>query len=264
MTFNWDSSYESLPTDQLNRALIDNAIRGIKVGTRERMEVEHEWGPYTDEDTGRHRKGHVSVIMRGDATTRDALVNPQPGSLYLLEDGSDLQLFLYFDPAGGTNYSWEKISTLDHSSFADKNGGDPHPQYTLKNGGVMSGQLDMNGNLIKAPLSYSTYWGNTSLYGHRANYHPKVGNVNAIASGGIITQAKWSSNTTETSASLGGNARYSFPPYGTLRFFPQIYVEGATPTNDNIRLMGAQTNYYIAILNATTDTINFRYRLRFM
>ena len=141
-TFTWDDAFENNPTENLSRSSIDDEIRRIKRGIRERMEREHEWGPYSSKNDGSHKAGSVSCLLRGSTIVRDGLVDPQTGAMYLNTDGIGKRLDYY----NGT--IWEDtLTSTEHNVLADKDDGHPHPQYMLYNGNELH-TLNAQGNRI--------------------------------------------------------------------------------------------------------------------
>ena len=129
LSFTWNSSFESLPTNALARSSIDDEIRRTKRGVSERMSLEHEWGPTSEKNDGSHRSGETQVALNGTQTERDALLDMRTGALFVRTDGDAPNLDYY----NGT--LWEPApSGLSHAGLNDRNIGDPHPQYMRPNG----------------------------------------------------------------------------------------------------------------------------------
>ena len=129
LSFTWNSSFESLPTNALARSSIDDEIRRTKRGVSERMSLEHEWGPTSEKNDGSHRSGETQVALNGTQTERDALLDMRTGALFVRTDGDAPNLDYY----NGT--LWEPTpSGMSHASLNDRNIGDPHPQYMRPNG----------------------------------------------------------------------------------------------------------------------------------
>jgi len=127
MVFAWDSDYEATPTSALGRSLIDNTLREVKSGVRERFEVEHEFGPNTDTDTGRHTPGGTTVMPTGTDTPAVALPNAENGAIYLKSVGAAYEVWVK-DSVNG----WVQYSTTDHNELSGRNDHD-HPKYIWQN-----------------------------------------------------------------------------------------------------------------------------------
>lgn len=169
----WDSVYEGIPSNKLNRALIDDHMRNMCKGVRERMEPEHNWGPYVGKDDGSHRGGYVTACDKGDAAARAAYSDMQTGALFLLTDGSDLKLCVYISGTG-----WVEISSIDHGILSNLDQ-DTHTQYLLKAGGSMSGNLEMGGeNILMATIVEAQ--GGFVQKKHEDSEHNGLGNIDAF------------------------------------------------------------------------------------
>lgn len=59
----WNSSFEADPTDSTLLALVDDKLREIKVATRERSDVEHEFSSIPGTSTGRHLQGAARAFF---------------------------------------------------------------------------------------------------------------------------------------------------------------------------------------------------------
>jgi hypothetical protein len=179
ITFTWNSAFEAVPTSGLNRNALDNALKKIPQGIRERMELEHNWGPYADADDGKHSPGLVTVCDKGDADARDALSNVKKGSLFLVEDTGVLQLYVCTNEVGPV---WTKATDMDHATLAGLTD-DDHEQYVLAAGDEMSDPLDMNGNKITTSTAHDQ---GLVAYQHVSEGHSSIGNVAAIADDNIL------------------------------------------------------------------------------
>ena len=173
-SFEWNATYESVPNSGLNRGLIDDKIRTLSGAVRERMEIGHNFGPYTDKDDGSHRGGHVEVMVKDDSTARDLLTDVRVGGLYLLEDGADLKLCICTSVGP---IVWEEISTLDHGSLSNLDA-DTHTQYLKTTGGDVTG-LNLGLQKIIMPTDAHQQRGLVQYY-HAGKSHPTIGNVSAI------------------------------------------------------------------------------------
>lgn len=227
MIVGWDTAYNSTPGNDLVRSLIDDEVRQTIFGIRERMSVEHRWGPLTGVSTdpadlsyqlnalpqGYHIPGGTTICGLGNTAARDAIVTPQIGALYVVQDGSNFEINLY------KSTGWTIISTLNHSELTGRTDND-HPQYVLKSGGTMTGNLDMGGNVISTQGTGDTY-GQFTLYRHRETSHGNIENIAAITDK-AVTLAKLSIQQSSTSISLTSTEYYfELPNYC---FFPQIYA----------------------------------------
>lgn len=255
MVFTWDSSFEAAPSNNISRSLLDNYIRDTKRAIRERMEVEHEWGPSSSIDSGQHKPGATSMLARGDAAALAALSNPDYNSLFLLEDGSDLRIQIFSDITD----DWEDLSTLDHDLLINRNRSNCHPGLYSKNATHgMSGELDMNGNFLIAPVN-AEYWKKCVLGKHIALGHGVTPNDLADE---LLTVAKLSLSQTSTVYSIPTNTLQNLlltSSTAVLNFFPQIYIQEA-PTL-NIRLCSGNSAGDLAILNTSGSTVTARQRV---
>lgn len=139
MSFSWDAAYEALPTDGLSRSSLDDALRYMLVGVRQRMGEEHNFGPFTDEDDGTHIPGKTTVLLTGNAAALAALTDMEEGSLFLQDDGSNLELFLY------TSAAWLSITDDVHGSMANLTDDLCHEDYMLKDTAyILEDTFDMN------------------------------------------------------------------------------------------------------------------------
>ncbi len=139
LSFSWDAAYEALPTTGLSRSSLDDALRYMLVGVRQRMGAEHNFGPFTDEDDGTHIPGKTTVLLTGNAAALAALTNMQEGSLFLQDDGTNLELFLY------TSAAWLSITDDVHGSMANLTDDLCHEDYMLKDTAyVLEATFDMN------------------------------------------------------------------------------------------------------------------------
>lgn len=224
MIISWDSSYENIPTSGLQRNYIDDVLREIKFAIRERMEIEHEWGPFSTKDDGSHRLGLTSVADAGSSAPSGA----HPGALYLRNDGGDLRLFMYFDPAGGTDYSWNMITTKDHAQLTNRSLVSAHSVYLPLSNGTVTGDIDMGGYHFRTGAPASTWhstqdFGGAVLYRHKNRAHPTFGGaaIPALTAAHIRT-------------SSGRSSIYSLPNNtavqicsGWYNLFPEVHVEHA-------------------------------------
>ena len=219
ITFVWDAAFEAAPGDGLARSLIDNEIRLIPRGIRERMEDEHEWGFNTELDTGVHRAGYVTVMGKGNAAAMAAVADMQQGSLYLMTDGADLQIHIYITGTG-----WVKLASIDHLGLAGTTD-DDHPLYLKRDGGAMEADLDMGGHLLQTAEGAAEIYSGFTLFRHRAAAHATLGSIDAIVDG-ILTNVEVKIGQTEESGALNNNTGVQFALPNTA-FFPQLYVSGA-------------------------------------
>jgi hypothetical protein len=221
MVITWDATYETLPSNTLRIGLIDNIIRDLSFGIRERMSVEHEWGPGSDLNDGSHIPGGTSVLDTGDATTLAAVTGMQQGALYLKNTGTDLNLMIYKSGA------WQALSTMDHDLLTGRTD-DDHPQYVLKDGGVMTGSLDMANFFIVAPTTVDGVYSGLVAARHMALEHPSLGSLDAIKANTISKTAfktvKQVDTYTMTYAPPNDMAIWEPHP---LEFFPAIYIQNA-------------------------------------
>lgn len=157
-SFSWDSNFESRPGSGLNRNSLDNELRLLPIGIRERMEIEHNWGPYNLDDDdrmiddGTHIPGKTTILAIGDYDDITDYTNPQEGALYVArdeEESGNMQIYIYYSSA------WHKISEFDHGALSDLTGVGVHPQYLLLTGGTIDGVLNMGGSALYLDTSSS-------------------------------------------------------------------------------------------------------------
>ena len=231
ITFTWGASWNAYPTIKLVRSLIDNEIRNIKKGVRERMEYGHDWGPFVEDgkDTGYHRPGFVEVVGQGDDIAMAAVTDPQVGALYMNTEAAT-KLYCFYDDGGGVD--WVLIADADHGGLTGLTDHD-HPQYLRQDGGdFMYGDLNMGDNVLKTPGTGST-WGDWLLFGHKEDRHAFAGHLNALPA--LLETAKLSLNQHSIGSDDGGEAvipdnggiQYITKPGGAtaLYFVPQIEVK---------------------------------------
>ena len=214
MVITWDSTYEALPANTLRVGLLDNVIRDIAFAIRERMMAEHEWGPASDLNDGSHILGGTSVLATGDAAAMAAITGMQQGALFLQNTGTDLNLMIY------RSGNWEPLSTLDHDLLTGRTD-DDHPKYVLKDGGVMTGSLDMSDFYIVAPTTVDGVYSGLVAARHMALNHPSLGSLDAIAANTIPATALKTVQQTDTyTMNTGDIVEWESHPY---EFFPAIY-----------------------------------------
>ncbi len=223
-SFLWDATYEAAPAAGLNRALIDDKLRDLARAVRARMEVGHNFGPYTDEDDGTHRGGHVEVMVKDDSAARDLLTDVRVGGLYLLEDGSDLKLCICTSVGPVV---WEEISSLDHGELDDLDAHD-HTQYLKTTGGLVTG-LDLGGNKIIMPTNEEAQRGLVQ-YHHIGQSHPTIGNADAITTNNIVRDKLYILSASAV-GNIGNGINRTFNFAGSLVFLPNFcFVDYANGT----------------------------------
>lgn len=149
LSFSWDSAYESTPGTGLSRGSIDDTIRQMSRGIRQRMEREHNFGYDTEADDGTHRPGKTTVALRDSEAVRLALANMQDGAVYVQIESGVLTLYVYIEGTG-----WTALSTNAHHDLEGLSD-DDHEQYWLLTEGIddPTVSLDMGGNLLSIPGS---------------------------------------------------------------------------------------------------------------
>jgi hypothetical protein len=249
--FVWDAAYEDYPVQGTNRSLIDDEERRLARGVRERMEVEHNWGPYTEKDDGSHRGGVTTVAQKGADPT--GISNPKDGALYLKVVGSDLQLYVRYEGA------WHQVSSLGHSGLLnlDKL---VHPQYLQKIGGQMEGNLDMGGFGIRNTSGWYMQTKDGFVYGQHAKvngYHYQFGNLDTVSLLTIPADAvywgalKWSGNL-----GAGDEISYSFgTSYRLLP--PMFYAE-----DHDIALRCPDGHWGFRLYNTALSNRDYRWNCR--
>lgn len=256
MMVTWD---ETIPTSALAKSLIDDELRRMKLAIRERMGQEHQFGPFTDFDTGRHIPGKTTVLGQGDSTDLAAITTMQAGSLFLLEDGSDLQVQLYNGSA------WVALSTLDHAVLTGRDD-DDHPGLLKKDGGIMAGDLDMGTYKITTSGSGSTH-GIFTLYGHRALSHATIGDIRAITDASLTANAfNIVQETTTTSVSDTLNVVFTLPAF---YFLPQVYAQCAYNAAINIipitpTVQNPSVQYGFSVRNLSGSPVVIRVRREYL
>lgn len=268
ISFTWDNPWETIPTDQIPRGDIRNHIGQIKVGTRERMEVEHEWGPNSTIDTGGHIRGGTGVAARGNAVPA---TNLKSGELCVVDTGGgDTQLWLYGDI--GSGLQWNLISTKDHAQLINRAVGDPHPIYVLKAGeNITPNIFQMGGKILRMSVAAGApnrAFGGFLLYDHATKAHPSLGSIGAIGANTIL-QAKLKTTIDTFSGNISPNSGVVVRgTAGVITFFPEITIQnsggvvedifvGITLT-PNLPIIGS----YVALYNATANFRAYQIRMR--
>jgi hypothetical protein len=238
MIITWDATYEAQPTDSLGISLIDNVIRDIAFGIRERMSIEHEWGSQSTLNDGSHILGGTTVMSTGDAATMYALTGMQEGALYLQNTGIDINLMIY---QTGT---WTIVSTLDHEKLTGRTNND-HPQYVLKNDvNLQNTTINMNGFMIKAFDTVSPSC--PTLKYHAKQQHPTWENIATIVNNTIDMTKVRTQTQIDTYSILHGT--YVFWTPNQYEFFPAIYCLN----NKRIVLVGGSGGLQLGLYNAET------------
>lgn len=202
LSFTWDTQFEQTPTGAASRSIIDDQIRRIKKGTRERMEPEHEWGPYSDKNSGIHRGGVTKVSQIGVLAERDALAEMREGSLFIVDESDDIRISYY----NGSEWIGG-LTTLVHNNLQDNTVGDPHPQYcTLSFAG--DGILNANGykvGLVDPESSNVLTWDHYgTIHAHAPLDDPNMLSDRALGQNLIkCTQKSYTSHLNETYGQQG-------------------------------------------------------------
>jgi hypothetical protein len=243
----WDNAYNASPGSSLSKALIDDEIRRVKSAIRERMEVEHDW---SGDGGGEHIPGGTTVMDKGDSTAMSAVSNPQLGALFLLEDGSDLQINYYYDGV------WNQLSTLDHLALSGTADND-HSDLLLRDGGILSGDLDMGNYKLSTTGTVSTF-GDFLIYGHKSGYHPTIGSVSAIKDDSI-GQAELKIVQAETTQVIAAGGELHIDKLTGFNFVPQVYAK--TAFNSGIYLFPSSgSSWGWSIKNNTGSPVEVRIR----
>lgn len=193
LSYSWDTGWESQPTTGLSRNSLDDHLRRTTLGVRERMEREHDWGPYSSGDSGKHLPGQVSAILTGNAAARAAVSNPQEGSVFFQDDGTNLTIWLY------TSSAWVEITDDDHDNLENLTDDAAHTQYMLKDGNYTeaTATLDMNGNVLSASAATGA-----PLQGeHPHDYDPHAG---------ILSYTALADNTLDFSRIIHGSYLHGY------------------------------------------------------
>ena len=225
MSFTWNSAYEAIPSQNLNRNLIDDEIRKWSRGIREFMEEEHNFGPFTAKDDGSHIGGKVQILVMDDAAAEAALSNEQEGALFLRDDGAFLQLRLF------TGGAWQDVESLDHGELTGLVTGHDHTDLFLnqlsETVALPGTDLELNANdLITDEDTLNTYGGMT-LYRHRAAHHPNLGAASSIDDGSITGPHLWLSNYSYAYV-LPGLTYATITLNGAKSFLPNIFCAAET------------------------------------
>lgn len=255
ISFVWDSNWESIPTDQIPRGDIRTVIGQTAQGTRERMEVEHEWGPNSSIDDGSHRLGGTGVMARGSTLP---VTNLKTGELYLLDTLSgDTQVWLYGDV--GTGLKWNLIGSIDHSNLTNRNIGDPHPIYLKRAGDdITPNELKMGGHLLKMLSGTPSVFGSMLGSRHRLNGHSRIGNLSAVQNSTLLS-AKVGGGPYTFSGTVGPNTRVTILGNFYATFFPEVTVKvsGGAP-NPSIFLLLLSDN--LQLVNTTGSNVQWQAR----
>ena len=132
----WDDTFESLPTDGSQGATGDDAIRAIKVGKREREELEHN---FKDPSTQLHKPGLCSVVFVGTTSQISALDIFKSGGI-----AYDIELEVL---KGFNGTEWVPLNRI-HADLANLDA-DDHPQYLHldKEGQTISKAFTIEGSI---------------------------------------------------------------------------------------------------------------------
>lgn len=267
MVFTWDSAFEAAPANNVSRSLIDNYIRDTKRAIRERMEVEHEWGPSSSIDSGRHIGGRTTVMGKGDAAAMAAVATPQDGALFLLTDGAELRLHVYYSG------DWHVMSTLNHLFLSNRDvdptgspAADAHPAL-IKQAAVnaLTGPLNMQGNFLKSTTNALALTQDSTLgyvkHKHVTETNPhRADSANAFTPNSILLRSLKLSQSS-TVYNIAHNAVQDIIQPVTLPsicFFPQVYAYLGSPTYD-VRFCAASSGDF-GIINETGGAIDVRVR----
>lgn len=137
-TITWDDSFEAIPSDSNYGYDLDTFIQDIKIGIRERAEIEHIWKIGATD--GQHVPGLVRVVK----VDTDANVLSFSGKKDAIAFATDTKKF-YRNTADGANWS---VIDIDHGSFSGLTD-DDHTIYLLVDGTrALSGNLSAGSNKI--------------------------------------------------------------------------------------------------------------------
>ena len=166
LSFSWTDAFEEQPSGGSSRSIIDDTLRQLSRGVRERMEREHNWGSFTEEDDGTHRPGQTGVALRGNTATRAALADMQEGAVYVNNETGEVEIF------NGTNWlSFTPTGSISHASLDGLDEHD-HTQYWNRHEGLDSTDpLDMNGHFVLGTGSIS---GGVRVHDHLTTPNPVI------------------------------------------------------------------------------------------
>lgn len=137
-TITWNDSFESIPNDDSYGYDIDTFLNNIKIGVRERAELEHIWKVGATD--GQHVPGLVRVLLY-DTDANILAYSGKEGAISFATDTKKL----YRNTADGAN---QAVIDIDHGSLSGLTD-DDHTIYLLADGTrALSDDLDMGSNKI--------------------------------------------------------------------------------------------------------------------
>jgi len=246
-SFIWDSAFESYPPNTVARDSIDNEIRRIALGIRERMSREHEWGPGTLDD-GTHKQGYVTAVLSGSTAQMNDLASP---ANTLFWNTSTDTLYAYSSGQG-----WYALAIKDHATLVNRTE-DDHPQYILRGGDVLTGDLDMDGNVLTVSEGSGVV-----PYSHVADGHSPIDSVLAIKDGAVL-QSNFAVTVTSYATTLEYNTRYAIPMSGAsaFAFLPNFYA-----SEDDVLILAGTVlggTYGVTLINRNSGEASATVRVNF-
>jgi len=259
MRFGWDTGYLTSPAATVSRTQIDNDIRDFKYSIREREGLEHFWGDSVD--SGRHIPGGTSVGSSGVALP--AVTTQQAGAMFFKIAGTD------YVPHVLVAGAWVQLSTLDHLTLQGLTDND-HTDLLLKNGGILTGDLNLNGHkaVYTGVLPVDGIVGSLVLMQHESLEH--VNHSGTFVPPNTLTPAKLMLETNpahfDVSGSVADQSIVSFPATRACRFlfFPQIYITDGVYAGRNITIccaVGSNVANAFGICNNSGGPRTYRVRV---
>lgn len=167
-SFTWDTAYEASPSSGLSRGSIDDILRQLNRGLRERFEVEHNVGYTTESDDGTHIPGKTTVALMDDAAALAALSDMQDGAVYVQDDGANIKVYVYIDGTG-----WVDFTNDDHGQLENLALDSAHDQYWVADDDLDASDstLNMGGNYLEVS---GTVTGGLKVSEHVVNGHTLI------------------------------------------------------------------------------------------
>jgi hypothetical protein len=259
MRFSWDTGYLASPGSTVSRTQIDNEIRDFKYSIREREELEHLWGG--DVDSGRHIPGGTTVGSAGAGLP--VVTTQQTGSMFFKIVGTD------YVPHVLISGAWVQLSTADHATLQGLTDND-HPDLLLKTGGILTGNLNMNGHkaVYTGVLPTTGIVGSLLLMQHESQPHTNHTNADIATNAIALAKLNLESNVDfDVSGTIPDKTIVSFPATRTCKFlfYPQVYITSGAHAGRNITIccaVGSTAANAFGLCNNSGTARTYRVRVR--
>ena len=262
LSFDWNAIYETTPADGLSRGSIDDVIRQISRGVRQRMSREHNFGYTSEKDDGTHRPGKTTVA------SKSSTVNPtdaDTGSLHFYSSGTVRQLKLK-----KPDDTWTTLSENKHSTLVGTTTSTGHDDVYVRNDQDFSDvavTVNMGGNKLYAMEDYSPLGAKVmTTRNHLPEIVHTIASVDQSVRETTLTPNKISSGnvyilTFSGSLSMYSGQRWDLP--GFMRTLVGIEFSGSSPN----LVLGCYTqngslNANIAVYNYASSAQTFTLKLR--